>query len=132
MNQVELFSFRNLRWFENIGVVSVLAAIVATGFIALALTSGSTDSVSANVGLIGAMLAVSAGTVGGGISASRYQERRKEAVFARLSPLSTSNLVALSGSPEVGEQDRKMVIEFLNTHRAGWSFSVPTTNTTSR
>lgn len=130
MNPNELFSFREPRWFENIVSVSFLTALVAVGFIAMAVAGGD-GSFLESAGLIAGFVSVFVGVLGGSSLVARYENQRKEAIGARLTPLTTSQLVALSGSPEVNEWNRNLVTEFLNQNRGGWSFDIDTVNTTS-
>ena len=130
MNPNELFSFREVRWFENILATSFVTAVVAVGFIAMAVYGGN-GSLQESVGLVGAFAIVVVGAVGGGYFARRYENQRMTAISARLPPLTTSQLVALSGSPEVNEWNRSLVTDFLNQNRGGWSFEIDTVNTTT-
>lgn len=129
MNPNELFSFREPRWFENIVSVSLLTTLVAVGFIAMAVAGGG-GSFLEGAGLIAALVSCILGPLGGGFFITRYESQRKEAIGARLATLTTPQLVALSGSPEINEWNRAIVTEFLNKNRGGWSFDVDTVNTT--
>ena len=129
MNPKELFSFRKTKWFEDILTMSFLTAVAAVGLLAMAVYGGD-GSFLEGAGL-GAMVIVIVGIVGAGLFSNRYESQREEAIWTRLEPLTTAQLAALSSSPEVGKWDRRIVIQFLNKNRAGWSFTIDTTNTTA-
>ena len=130
MNPAELFSFRQARWFENIVGVAFIVALMATGFTVVALINGS-SSVLQQVCFFGAILIMVVGTAVAIGFADRYESERRNAIFKQLESLGTPDLVALSGSPEVNQSNRNLVVAFLNTHRQGWSFAIDTVNTTT-
>lgn len=129
LNLNELFSFREPRWFENIVGVSFLTALVAMGFVVLAVAGGN-GSFLEGAGLVGAFATCIFGVPSGCFFVSRHESQRKEAINARLAPLTTTQLVALSSSPEVDEWNRALLVDFLNKNRGGWSFAIDTVNTT--